>query len=121
MPPATAKPHDYDNVDMAYPSRTIAFQAAGMITSIMENLLAHDQVKYQPAFMYVCAHKLPARLLTFLQCVQFVLGFDHACVSNAFLGAVGSGSQPRTHQRVHGCIERSVQSVASGKDGSYPV
>lgn len=53
MPPATAKPHDYDNVDMAYPSRTIAFQAAGMITSIMENLLAHDQVKYQPAFMYV--------------------------------------------------------------------
>ncbi|RVX72462.1 Cutinase transcription factor 1 alpha [Exophiala mesophila] len=51
MPPATAKPHDYENVDMAYPSRTIAFQAAGMITSIMENLLAHDQVKYQPAFI----------------------------------------------------------------------
>lgn len=56
MPPATAKPHDYDNVDMAYPSRTIAFQAAGMITSIMENLLAHDQVKYQPAFMSVSPH-----------------------------------------------------------------
>ncbi|OAL19013.1 hypothetical protein AYO22_10342 [Fonsecaea multimorphosa] len=51
MPPATAKPHDYENVDMAYPSRTIAFQAAGMITSIMENLLAHDQVKYTPAFI----------------------------------------------------------------------
>lgn len=51
MPPATAKPNDYENVDMAYPSRTIAFQAAGMITSIMENLLAHDQVKYTPAFM----------------------------------------------------------------------
>ncbi|KIW19477.1 hypothetical protein PV08_00049 [Exophiala spinifera] len=51
MPPATAKPKDYENVDMAYPSRTIAFQAAGMITSIMENLLAHDQVKYTPAFI----------------------------------------------------------------------
>ncbi|KAJ9606910.1 Transcriptional activator of fatty acid utilization [Cladophialophora chaetospira] len=51
MPPATAKPQDYDNVDMAYPSRTIAFQAAGMITSIVENLLAHDQVKYTPAFI----------------------------------------------------------------------
>merc|ERR1711939_439625 len=31
--------------------RTIAFQAAGMITSIMENLLAHDQIKYTPAFI----------------------------------------------------------------------
>ncbi|KAI1619064.1 transcriptional regulatory protein [Exophiala viscosa] len=51
MPPATARPNEYDNVDMAYPSRTIAFQAAGMITSIMENLLAHDQVKYTPAFI----------------------------------------------------------------------
>ncbi|EXJ80832.1 hypothetical protein A1O3_07116 [Capronia epimyces CBS 606.96] len=51
MPPATAKPNDHENVDMAYPSRTIAFQAAGMITSIMENLLAHDQVKYTPAFI----------------------------------------------------------------------
>ncbi|KAH0836965.1 Cutinase transcription factor 1 alpha [Fonsecaea pedrosoi] len=55
MPPATAKPHDYENVDMAYPSRTIAFQAAGMITSIMENLLAHDQVKYTPAFILFSA------------------------------------------------------------------
>ncbi|EXJ90376.1 hypothetical protein A1O1_03477 [Capronia coronata CBS 617.96] len=51
MPPATTKPNDYDSVDMSYPSRTIAFQAAGMITSIVENLLAHDQVKYAPAFI----------------------------------------------------------------------
>merc|ERR1711939_377170 len=51
MPPATAKPSDHENVDMAYPSRTIAFQAAGMITSIVENLLAHDQIKYTPAFI----------------------------------------------------------------------
>lgn len=51
MPPATTKPSEYDNVDMSYPSRTIAFQAAGMITSIVENLLAHDQIKYTPAFM----------------------------------------------------------------------
>ena len=51
MPPATAKPHDNEHIDMAYPSRTIAFQAAGMITSIVENLLQHDQIKYTPAFM----------------------------------------------------------------------
>jgi hypothetical protein len=51
MPPAAAKPSDHETVDMAYPSRTIAFQAAGMITSIVENLLAHDQIKYTPAFM----------------------------------------------------------------------
>jgi len=52
MPPASTA-NDYGNVDMAYPSRTIAFQAAGMITSITENLLAHDQIKFTPAFMYV--------------------------------------------------------------------
>jgi hypothetical protein len=51
MPPATAKPSDHENVDMAYPSRTIAFQAAGMITSIVENLLAHDEIRFTPAFM----------------------------------------------------------------------
>lgn len=51
MPPATAKPQDNEHIDMAYPSRTIAFQAAGMITSIVENLLQHDQIKYTPAFM----------------------------------------------------------------------
>jgi len=35
----------------AYPSRTIAYQAAGMITSIVEALQAHDQLRYTPAFM----------------------------------------------------------------------
>jgi hypothetical protein len=43
--------HDYHSIDMAYPSRNIAFQAAGMITSIVENLLAHDEARYTPAFM----------------------------------------------------------------------
>lgn len=51
MPPATAKPSEHENVDMAYPSRTIAFQAAGMITSIVDQLLQQDQIKYTPAFM----------------------------------------------------------------------
>lgn len=37
--------------DAAYPSRNIAFQAAAMITSIIENLSAHDELKYCPAFI----------------------------------------------------------------------
>ncbi|KAK3353484.1 fungal-specific transcription factor domain-containing protein [Lasiosphaeria hispida] len=37
--------------DSAYPSRNIAFQAAGMITSIIENLSVHDQLRYCPAFV----------------------------------------------------------------------
>ncbi|KAI9662997.1 MAG: Transcriptional activator of fatty acid utilization [Bathelium mastoideum] len=35
----------------AYPSRNIAYQAAGMITSIIENLEAHDEIRYTPAFI----------------------------------------------------------------------
>lgn len=35
----------------AYPSRRIAYHAAGMITSIIECLQAHDQLRYTPAFM----------------------------------------------------------------------
>jgi hypothetical protein len=34
-----------------YPSRNIAFQAAAMITSIMENLSAHNELRYCPAFV----------------------------------------------------------------------
>jgi hypothetical protein len=37
--------------EAAYPSRTIAYQAAAMITSIIEHLRAHDQLRYTPAFM----------------------------------------------------------------------
>ncbi|KAK0714996.1 fungal-specific transcription factor domain-containing protein [Lasiosphaeris hirsuta] len=37
--------------DSAYPSRNIAFQAAAMITSIIENLSAHEQLRYCPAFV----------------------------------------------------------------------
>jgi hypothetical protein len=37
--------------ETAYPSRTIAYQAAGMITSIIEALQAHDQLRFTPAFM----------------------------------------------------------------------
>ncbi len=37
--------------EAAYPSRNIAFQAASMITSIVENLSAHDQLRYCPAFI----------------------------------------------------------------------
>ncbi|KAK3390857.1 fungal-specific transcription factor domain-containing protein [Podospora didyma] len=37
--------------DSAYPSRNIAFQAAAMITSIIENLAAHEQLRFCPAFV----------------------------------------------------------------------
>lgn len=37
--------------DAPYPSRNIAFQAAAMITSIVENLSAHEQLRYCPAFI----------------------------------------------------------------------
>lgn len=37
--------------DSPYPSRHIAFQAAAMITSIVENLAAHEQLRFCPAFI----------------------------------------------------------------------
>ncbi|KAL8871382.1 MAG: hypothetical protein Q9174_002767 [Haloplaca sp. 1 TL-2023] len=53
MPPATQEFNGANNgfTDKAYPSRNIAFQAAGMITSIVENLQAHDELKFTPAFI----------------------------------------------------------------------
>ncbi len=50
MPPATSTRGGFPE-DSAYPSRNIAFQAAGMITSIIENLTAHGELQYAPAFM----------------------------------------------------------------------
>ena len=52
MPPATTHAQSYPD-DAAYPSRTIAFQAAGMITSIVEALQAHNELRFTPAFVYV--------------------------------------------------------------------
>ncbi|WPG99281.1 Hypothetical protein R9X50_00209400 [Acrodontium crateriforme] len=54
MPPAgspAARPHNGFAEETAYPSRTIAYQAAGMITSIIEALQTHDQLRYTPAFI----------------------------------------------------------------------
>lgn len=50
MPPNTNHGFRYPD-DSSYPSRNIAFQAAGMITSIIENLSAHDELRYCPAFV----------------------------------------------------------------------
>ncbi|EME43927.1 hypothetical protein DOTSEDRAFT_71663 [Dothistroma septosporum NZE10] len=54
MPPA-GSPSSRDNQgypeETAYPSRSIAYQAAGMITSIIEALQGHDQLRYAPAFI----------------------------------------------------------------------
>jgi hypothetical protein len=53
MPPAgSPKTNGLDSYEEhAYPSRNIAYQAAGMITSIIENLRAHDELRYTPAFI----------------------------------------------------------------------
>lgn len=75
MPPATSEGHPGSYAsDTAYPSRNIAFQAAGMITSIIENLEEHDQLRYTPAFMYVvslyAAFNLAESNLAFIACSQ---------------------------------------------------
>ncbi|KAI9797917.1 MAG: Cutinase transcription factor 1 alpha, partial [Sarcosagium campestre] len=54
MPPATSQTNGLRQAysdETVYPSRNIAFQAAGMITSIIEALSAHDELKYCPAFI----------------------------------------------------------------------
>lgn len=53
MPPAGSPKANNTNAldEHAYPSRTIAYQAAAMITSIVENLRAHDELRYTPAFI----------------------------------------------------------------------
>lgn len=58
MPPAMTGGHGGDITttnsaidDSSYPSRNIAFRAAHAITSIVENLVEHDELKYCPAFI----------------------------------------------------------------------
>ncbi|KAG5953625.1 Cutinase transcription factor 1 alpha [Claviceps sorghi] len=48
MPPSGSKGFPDGN---SYPSRNIAFQAAAMITSIVEKLAAHKELRYCPAFI----------------------------------------------------------------------
>lgn len=50
MPPGGSSSSRFPE-ESPYPSRNIAFQAAAMITSIVENLAAHDQLRYCPAFI----------------------------------------------------------------------
>ncbi|KAH9887140.1 fungal-specific transcription factor domain-containing protein [Xylariomycetidae sp. FL2044] len=50
MPPNSSNQARFPD-DSSYPSRNIAFQAAGMITSIIENLSTHDELRYCPAFI----------------------------------------------------------------------
>ncbi|KAL6154798.1 Cutinase transcription factor 1 alpha [Exserohilum turcicum] len=54
MPPAgSPKANHLDGFgeEHTYPSRNIAYQAAAMITSIIENLRAHDEIRFTPAFI----------------------------------------------------------------------
>ncbi|BDD56037.1 Cutinase transcription factor 1 alpha [Monascus purpureus] len=51
MPPASSTMNNYRVEEIAYPSRTIAFQAAAMITSIIDTLQAHHELMYAPAFI----------------------------------------------------------------------
>jgi hypothetical protein len=50
MPPQCSNPHRTPG-ESIYPSQNIAFQAAAMITSIIENLSSHDELRYCPAFV----------------------------------------------------------------------
>ena len=74
MPPATQESNGQLNgypTDHAYPSRNIAFQAAGMITSIIDNLQTHDELRFTPAFMYVASDHvfLPPQLMPVVVCI----------------------------------------------------
>jgi hypothetical protein len=54
MPPAgSPKANNLDGFGTgdAYPSRNIAYQAAAMITAIIENLRDHEEIRYTPAFI----------------------------------------------------------------------
>ena len=54
MPPAGSPKANTQNgyqEETAYPSRNIAYHAAAMITSIIENLQAHNELRYTPAFI----------------------------------------------------------------------
>lgn len=54
MPPAGTPSTTVQNgavVADPYPSRNIAYKAAGTITAIVESLQTHDQIRYTPAFM----------------------------------------------------------------------
>ncbi|KAK5167097.1 Transcriptional activator of fatty acid utilization [Saxophila tyrrhenica] len=53
MPPAGSPDSKFRGhpEETSYPSRSIAYQAAGMITSIIEALQNHDQLRYTPAFI----------------------------------------------------------------------
>lgn len=51
MPPSGSGGSNRFPDDSPYPSRNIAFQAAAMITSIVENLAAHNELRYCPAFL----------------------------------------------------------------------
>ncbi|KAI5275038.1 hypothetical protein E4T47_01844 [Aureobasidium subglaciale] len=55
MPPAGSSP-EMNRVngfpeEMTYPSKNIAYQAAGMITSIVEALTSHNELQFTPAFI----------------------------------------------------------------------
>jgi hypothetical protein len=119
MPPASSVPSSYRVEEMAYPSRTIAFQAAGMITSIMENLHTHNEIRYTPAFMYVDPRTILPIFANYEQCLQSFLGFDYARLPDAVICAFNSGYLPGEDQHLHASAQGRFQSLACGEDGAY--
>ena len=51
LPPATSQSRDDRTNNLMLSSRTIAFQAAGMITSIVDSLQTNDELRFAPAFV----------------------------------------------------------------------
>lgn len=121
MPPASSVPSSYRVEEMAYPSRTIAFQAAGMITSIVENLQTHDEIRYTPAFMYVSLLIHLSSVANSLQCLQSFLGTYHARLSNAIVSPLDRGNLPRENQHLYASSQGCIEGVAGGQNGAHPI
>lgn len=124
MPPAgspeSRPPNGYPE-ETAYPSRTIAYQAAGMITSIIETLQAHDQLRYTPAFMLApTSHVDKYDVLTWrTQCLLSLFCAHHACLSDEVKQPIHRISNATKTTKLYECITRCEQGVVGGEDGSH--
>lgn len=104
MPPAGVPMTTVQNgyvVESAYPSRNIAYQAAGMITSIIESLQAHDQLRFTPAFMYVDAALSRGCVLT----VDSVYSLFSALIMHVYqMRSTNTAIVQATEQRIQICM-----------------
>lgn len=120
-----------------YPSRNIAFQAAAMITSIIENLSAHKELRYCPAFivyslfsaliMHVYQMRSPVpsiqqvtqdRLRSCLQAMKEVskVWLVAKMVYTLFEAIIGNKGMEERLQKAGGKRHRKMQSFGDGRE-----